>query len=35
MEAEAFAFGDCASSEDFAEGTRAFLDRRPAKFKGC
>jgi 2-(1,2-epoxy-1,2-dihydrophenyl)acetyl-CoA isomerase len=34
MEAEALAFGDCAATHDFAEGTQAFLDRRPSRFEG-
>jgi len=32
MEAEAFA--DCASSEDFREGVTAFVEKRPAVFRG-
>ncbi len=34
LAAEAAAFGECASSEDFAEGLAAFLARRPARFTG-
>jgi len=31
---EASLFGLCASTEDMREGTRAFLEKRPAKFQG-
>ncbi len=31
---EAAAFGVCAASEDYREGTRAFLEKRPAAFAG-
>ena len=31
-EAESFSF--CATTEDFKEGTRAFIEKRPAAFKG-
>jgi enoyl-CoA hydratase len=31
---EAALFGMCAGSEDFREGTRAFLEKRPAVFRG-
>jgi len=31
---EATLFGLCAASEDMREGTRAFLEKRPAQFKG-
>ena len=31
---EAAAFGYCCSTEDKNEGTRAFLEKRPAQFKG-
>jgi len=31
---EATLFGLCASTEDMREGTRAFLEKRPAQFKG-
>ncbi|HKO05993.1 MAG TPA: enoyl-CoA hydratase-related protein [Candidatus Acidoferrales bacterium] len=31
---EATLFGLCASTEDMREGTRAFLEKRPAEFKG-
>ena len=27
-------FGDCFASDDMKEGTTAFLEKRPAKFKG-
>ena len=32
---EATLFGLVASTEDMREGTRAFLEKRPAAFKGC
>ena len=32
---EATLFGLVASTEDMREGTRAFLEKRPAVFKGC
>jgi enoyl-CoA hydratase len=31
---EASLFGVCASTEDKAEGTKAFLEKRPARFTG-
>jgi enoyl-CoA hydratase len=31
---EATLFGLCAATEDFREGTRAFLEKRPARFTG-
>ena len=31
---EATLFGLCCSTEDMREGTRAFLEKRPAKFQG-
>ena len=31
---EAILFGVCCSTEDMREGTRAFLEKRPAKFQG-
>jgi enoyl-CoA hydratase len=31
---EATLFGVCCSTEDMREGTRAFLEKRPAKFQG-
>jgi len=31
---EATQFGLCCASEDMREGTRAFLEKRPAKFQG-
>ena len=34
MELDASLFGFCAGTEDKDEGTRAFLQKRPAKFKG-
>ncbi len=33
-EAEASAFADCAETDDFREGTAAFLEKRPPSFKG-
>jgi enoyl-CoA hydratase len=32
--AEASLFGHCVSTEDFTEGTKAFIEKRPANFKG-
>jgi 2-(1,2-epoxy-1,2-dihydrophenyl)acetyl-CoA isomerase len=32
LRAEAASFADCASTADFAEGVRAFLEKRPARF---
>ena len=34
LDAEAASFADCAVSEDFAEGSAAFLDKRATLFKG-
>ena len=34
LDAEKEAFGACAASPDFAEGIRAFFDKRPARFEG-
>lgn len=34
LEAEAEAFIDCTVTGDFAEGVRAFVEKRPARFKG-
>jgi enoyl-CoA hydratase len=31
---EATLFGICAATEDMREGTRAFLEKRPAQFHG-
>jgi len=31
---EATLFGLCCATEDMKEGTRAFLEKRPAQFKG-
>jgi enoyl-CoA hydratase len=33
-EAEAKSFSECVSTEDFKEGTKAFIEKRPANFKG-
>jgi enoyl-CoA hydratase len=32
---EATLFGLCCATDDMREGTRAFLEKRPAQFKGC
>ena len=32
LDAEAASFAACAATDDFAEGVRAFLDKRPARF---
>jgi 2-(1,2-epoxy-1,2-dihydrophenyl)acetyl-CoA isomerase len=34
LQAEAESFADCASSEDFAEGIRAFVEKRKPQFSG-
>jgi len=34
MEMEATLFGLCCTTDDMKEGTRAFLEKRPASFKG-
>lgn len=34
MTAEEIYLGQCSSSEDFKEGITAFLEKRPADFKG-
>jgi len=34
LRAEALAFGACSASDDFVEGIRAFLDKRPPRFGG-
>ncbi len=34
LEAEAEAFAGCAGTADFAEGVRAFVEKRAAKFQG-
>ena len=34
LQAEAEMFADCAASDDFAEGVRAFIEKRPPKFDG-
>jgi enoyl-CoA hydratase len=31
---EATLFGLCCATEDMREGTRAFVEKRPAKFQG-
>jgi len=35
FQAEINAFGDCFGTEDFKEGTRAFLEKRPPDFPGA
>jgi 2-(1,2-epoxy-1,2-dihydrophenyl)acetyl-CoA isomerase len=32
LQAEAVSFGECAGTDDFVEGIRAFLDKRPPRF---
>jgi 2-(1,2-epoxy-1,2-dihydrophenyl)acetyl-CoA isomerase len=32
--AEAASFGACSATDDFVEGVRAFLDKRPPRFGG-
>jgi 2-(1,2-epoxy-1,2-dihydrophenyl)acetyl-CoA isomerase len=34
LEAEAASFGACSATDDFVEGIRAFLDKRPPRFGG-
>jgi 2-(1,2-epoxy-1,2-dihydrophenyl)acetyl-CoA isomerase len=34
LQAEAEAFADCASRDDFREGVTAFIEKRTANFKG-
>jgi len=34
LELECKAFGDCAATDDFAEGVRAFVEKRQALFRG-
>ena len=34
LRAEADSFGQCAATDDFAEGIRAFFDKRPPRFEG-
>jgi enoyl-CoA hydratase len=34
MEFEATMFGLCCATDDMKEGTKAFLEKREAKFKG-
>ena len=35
LQAEAESFADCAATEDFAEGIRAFVEKRKGHFKGA
>jgi enoyl-CoA hydratase len=34
MESEAIIFGEICGTNDFKEGTSAFLEKRPAQFSG-
>lgn len=34
MDAEVASFAECASNPDFAEGVKAFVERRKASFSG-